>query len=155
VDSLSAVVDEKLDRYLTRVNSQVTQQALMRNYSPKDNSIPYVSITIGVTTVVLVVVWRGKYVTREHLSTAVNTMAEGISTLSKSLETLKSNCLDAFSQLTGRVEESIEIQEGVCICHFMTVPSSTQSRSLLDEFAFFLVFGLLIPFVRCASLFRT
>lgn len=107
--------NENIGRLVERSN-EVAHQALMRSISPYVNSNPSMSFTIGMTTVVvLVVVWKGKYVTREHLSTAVHTMTEEISTLSKSLDTLKSSCLDLFSQLTGRVEESIKIQEEVLI----------------------------------------
>ena len=56
---------------------------------------------------------QGKYVTRQHLASAVNAVTGGLSAVSKTVESLRSQVKDGLGDLTQRVEYGLGVQEEI------------------------------------------
>ena len=119
-EALLRRVDDKLDRAVDRL-SRASQGGGEKTVHVVTAEVP---VRGGMATTVLLVgvvvaggaalvLWRGKYVTKAHLSSAVHVVTDGLKAVHRTVEALKGNMHDAFLALTGRVEHGIEKQEEI------------------------------------------
>jgi len=109
-NKLLRAVDDKLERMAQRVeslgNSRSVTTVVERPAASSSSggvSVVVVASGLAVSGVLYVTLWRGNYPTKAHLSAAVRTMSEGITSVSKSVE-----------QLRGQEElkDSVEAMQG-------------------------------------------
>mmetsp|Transcript_11725 Transcript_11725/g.23275 ORF Transcript_11725/g.23275 Transcript_11725/m.23275 type:complete len:432 (+) Transcript_11725:66-1361(+) len=117
-NKLLRAVDDKLERMAQRVeslgNSRSVTTVVERPAASSSSggvSVVVVASGLAVSGVLYVTLWRGNYLTKAHLSAAVRTMSEGITSVSKSVEQLRGQVVDHFTTLTGKVDESMGVQE--------------------------------------------
>lgn len=93
---LLKTVDEKLGKALNRMEAAVGGSRTVHVVSTGSGgwSITTTVVVVGVGGAVLTM-WKGKFVTREHLSAAVHTVTEGITGIAKTVEHLRSNMKEA------------------------------------------------------------
>ena len=113
--ALLRAVDAKLDRAVDRLAKQANSSAGAvhvvttggggsSSYSPQSTfsaTTVVLALVAAGGTVAAVVLWRGKYVTREHFSSAVHAVTDWIKAVSRTVEVLKSNMREGFVSLTG------------------------------------------------------